>query len=59
MRVLTINDLMRLTRTELSALAQRIASELPALPEGSPERANAFANLRNIRSVLTRRDYSP
>jgi hypothetical protein len=59
MRVLTINDLMRLTRTELCALAQRIATELPGLPEGSPERANAFATLRNIRSVLTRRDYSP
>jgi len=59
MRVLTINDLLRLTRTELSALATRIASELAALPEGSPERANAFASLRNIRSVLTRRDFSP
>jgi hypothetical protein len=59
MRVLTINDLMRLTRAELSALAQQIASELPAFPEGSPERANAFTTLHNIRSVLTRRDYSP
>jgi hypothetical protein len=59
MRVLTINDLMRLTRTELCALAQRIANELPAFPEGSPERANAFATLCNIRSALARRDYSP
>jgi hypothetical protein len=59
MRVLTINELWRLTRIELSALATRIANELPALPEGSPERANAFATLRNIRSALARRDYSP
>jgi hypothetical protein len=59
MRVLTINELLRLTRTELSALAARVASELGALPEGSPERANAFAILRNIRSVLARRDFSP
>jgi hypothetical protein len=59
MRVLTINELMRLTRIELSALLARIASELAALPEGSAERANAHANLRNIRSALARRDLSP
>jgi hypothetical protein len=59
MQVLTINDLMRLTRTELCALAQRITNELPNFPAGSPERANAFANLRNIRSILARRDLSP
>jgi hypothetical protein len=38
MRVLTINELWRLTRTELSALAQRIANRLASYPEGSPER---------------------
>jgi hypothetical protein len=58
-RMLTINELMRLTRTELSALARRIMNELPKLPEGSPERANAFAMLGNIRHVLARRDFSP
>ncbi|MFZ3351216.1 MAG: hypothetical protein WA268_10165 [Xanthobacteraceae bacterium] len=59
MRVLRINDLWRLTRTELSSLAQRIANELPQFAEGSPERANALTSLRNIRYVLARREYSP
>jgi hypothetical protein len=59
MRVLTITELMRLTRIELCQLAARIANELPSFPEGSVERANAAANLRNIRFVLARRDFSP
>ena len=57
--VLTINELWRLTRIELFNLAQRIGNELPAFPEGSPERANALTSLRNIRYVLARRDFSP
>ena len=59
MRVLTINELWRLTRIELSDLAQRITGELPAFPDGSPERANALTSLRNVRYVLARRDFSP
>ncbi len=59
MRVLTINELMRLTRIELCNLAQRITNELPAFPEDSPEYANALTTLRNIRFVLARRDFSP
>ncbi len=59
MRVLTINELMRLTRIELCDLAERITNELPAFPDGSPERANALTSLRNIRYVLARRDFSP
>jgi hypothetical protein len=59
MRVLTINELMRLTRIELCDLARRITSELPNFLEGSPERANALTSLRNIRYALARRDYSP
>ena len=59
MRVLTINELMRLTRIELCDLAQRITGKLPTFPDGSPERANALTCLRNIRYVLARRDYSP
>jgi hypothetical protein len=59
MRVLTINELMRLTRIELCDLVQRITNELPKFPEGSPERANALTSLRNIRYALARRDYSP
>jgi hypothetical protein len=59
MRELTINELMLLTRIELCDLVNQITIELPKLPEGSPERANAFASLRNIRVVLARRDLSP
>jgi hypothetical protein len=59
MRVLTINELLRLTRIELCDLAQRITNELPKFPEGSPERADALTSLRNIRYALARRDYSP
>jgi hypothetical protein len=59
MRVLTINELWRLTRIELSDLAQRITTELPKFPDDSPERANGLTSLRNIRYVLARRDFSP
>jgi hypothetical protein len=59
MRVLTINELMRLTRIELCNLVQRITNELPQFADGSPERANALISLRNIRYVLARRDFSP
>ncbi len=59
MRVLTINELWRLTRIELSNLVTRITNELPTFADGSPERANALTSLRNIRHVLARRDYSP
>jgi len=59
MRVLTINELLRLTRRELCELAARITAELPHYPEGSAELANALTNLRNIRWALARRDFSP
>ena len=54
MRVLTIEELMRMTKTELLTLERKIRLELPALPEGSPERTNARINLHNIRWVLAR-----
>jgi len=59
MRVLTLTELMRLTRIELCDLLSRITTALPDLPEGSAERQNAFINLRNIRVMLARRDFSP
>ena len=59
MRVLTLTELMRLTRIELCALAAQITSALPTYPEGSPERTAACINLRNVRAVLARRDFSP
>jgi hypothetical protein len=54
MRVLTINELWRMTRIELSGLAQRITNALPQFAEGSPQRAGALTSLRNIRYVLAR-----
>ena len=59
MRLLTIAELMRLTRKELCDLLTWITGILPTLPEGSIERDNALTSLRNIRTVLTRRDFSP
>jgi hypothetical protein len=59
MRVLTINELLRMTRTELCELAARITADVPHYPEGSPELANALINLLNIRWALARRDFSP
>ena len=59
MRVLTINELMWMTRRELCDLAARITALLPTYREGSPGRTAALINLRNIRWALTRRDPSP
>jgi hypothetical protein len=59
MRAYTLNELMILTRAELFALHRRIVDALAQLPEGSPERLTAVANLRGIRRVLTRRDFAP
>jgi hypothetical protein len=59
MRVLTLNELMRLTRTELCGLAAKITNALADCPEGSTECLNALINPRNIRAVLARRDFSP
>jgi hypothetical protein len=59
MKLLTITELMRLSKIELCDLAARITNAFPDLPEGSPERSNAVENLRNIRSMLARRNFSP
>jgi hypothetical protein len=59
MRLLTLTELMRLTRIELCDLAARITNTFPGFPEGSPERHNAVTNLRNIRRMLAHRDFSP
>jgi hypothetical protein len=52
MRILTIIELMRLTRIELTDLFIRITNSLPDLLEGSIERQNALLNLSNIRWAL-------
>jgi hypothetical protein len=59
MRVVTIHELWRLTRIELSNLAQQIKGKLPTLAGDSPQRASAVTSPRNIKYVLARRDFSP
>jgi hypothetical protein len=50
MRVLTLTELMRLTRIEFCDLLMRITNALPKFPESSAERTNTLLNLGNIRS---------
>jgi hypothetical protein len=59
MKIYSITELMRLTRAELCALLNQIAATLPTFREGSPQRTAAYINLRNIRAILARRDFSP
>ena len=59
MRVLTINELLRMTRKELCDLAAHIAAALPIYREGSPGRTTALINLRNIRWALARQNPRP
>ena len=59
MRILSIIELMRLSKIELCDLAARITNAFPDLPEGSPERTAAVTNLSDIRTMLARRDFSP
>jgi hypothetical protein len=56
MAVYTIVELMRLTRIELCDLAAKITNRLPDYPETSEGYDNARLTLRNIRSILARRD---
>lgn len=57
MMVLSVMELMRLTRIELCDLAAKITNRLPDYPETSEAYANARLTLRNIRRVLARRDF--
>jgi hypothetical protein len=59
MRVLTIGELMRMSKIELCDRLAKIANILPDFPDGSPERTAARINLRRIRLVLARREFLP
>jgi hypothetical protein len=59
MRVISQNELARLSRTELHALLRRIAAELPDYPEGSHELRVAHLNLHSIRQALAGPEYRP
>jgi hypothetical protein len=59
MQMLSITDLMRLTRTELCQLLTQTVNALPELPEGSPERDTTAMNMSNIRWAMARRGLAP
>ncbi|MBS0546101.1 MAG: hypothetical protein JSR24_00035 [Proteobacteria bacterium] len=48
-KVLSLIELLRMTRLELCGLLTEIAGAMGGLPEGSRERHNAEAKLRQIR----------
>jgi predicted PilT family ATPase len=58
MRVLTISQLLCLTRIEITEIAKAIVRQLPALPEGSIEKQESLATLENIRIVLARPEFT-
>jgi hypothetical protein len=59
MRIRTLTELMRLSRTELFTLAALITTMLPHYPDRAPDRFNAYVNLYNIRKELLWRERSP
>lgn len=59
MRVLTITELLQLSRIELCDLAAKITNRLPDYPDGSEAAANARITLRNIRRVLASHSAEP
>ena len=59
MRILSQAELARLTKRELHILLHAIASELPHLPEHSPELRAAHFNLQNIRRAVAALAFQP
>jgi hypothetical protein len=58
MRVLTVSELLCLTRIEITQIARWIEVNLPSQPEGSIERLESLATLENIRIVLARPEFT-
>ena len=59
MRVLSLNELMRLSRIELCDQLAKLTNALPDFPEGSVDYIAARANLRRIRRALAQRNPAP
>ncbi len=57
MRMMSLAELSRLSKGELSVLLRKIVCALPNLREGSAELRNAHANMLNIRRAMTRPDF--
>jgi hypothetical protein len=56
MRVLSLNELMRLSHLELCNLLAQMTNILRIYPEGSSEHQAAVTNLRNISRILANRE---
>ena len=59
MKIWTMSELEKLSRTDLLELFQTISNRLPALAEGTTERQLALKNLENIRLALSRPVFGP
>jgi hypothetical protein len=59
MQMLSITELMRLTRHELCVLLTRTETALSDYPEGTPERRAVLTNMSNIRWAMARRGPAP
>ena len=57
MRVLTISELLCMTRIEITEIAKAIVRQLPDQPEGSTERQESLATLENVCIVLARPEF--
>jgi hypothetical protein len=55
-QMLSITELMRLTRHELCVLLTRTETALSDYPEGTPERRAVLTNMSNIHWARARRD---
>jgi len=59
MRVISINELSRLTRAQLFALYTQMQAVIADMPHGSPEYEFVIGTLANIKLVLFRRSPAP
>jgi len=59
MRVISVTELSKLTRTQLFALYTQMQAVLSDLPQSSPEYQFVIGTLNNIKTVLFRKVPSP
>ena len=58
MDILSVGDLMHLTRDELCDFSEQIERRLTQLEAGSVARTNALTGIANIRRVMLARGFS-
>ncbi len=59
MRVISLNELLTLTRSQLFALHTQMLAVLADQPEGSAEHEFILGTLRNVRAALAKKPPSP